>query len=150
MRLSSAQVKICQIPYVNFETTSWFLSKFCIPLHFFGSNYVYFAQKEPIKMTIFETLKCSRQDLSNSSCQLWNDKLVPIQIFRNSSLSWQITRLWILSSYFFKFGLKDPILIPILSALEKICHIPHAIFQTIGQLKVMLDKSVNNVLGEGM
>ena len=34
LRLSSAQVKICQISYVNFETTSWFLSKFCIPLQF--------------------------------------------------------------------------------------------------------------------
>ena len=31
---SSAQVKICQIFYVNFETTSWFLSKFCISLQF--------------------------------------------------------------------------------------------------------------------
>ena len=35
------------------------------------------------------------------------------------------------------------------SALVKICHIPHVIFQTTSQLKVMLDKSVN-VLGEGM
>ena len=34
LRLSSAQVKICQIPYANFETTSRFLSKFCIPLQF--------------------------------------------------------------------------------------------------------------------
>ena len=34
--------------------------------------------------------------------------------------------------------------------LEKICHIPHVIFQTTSQLKVMLDKSVINVLGEGM
>ena len=51
----------------------------------------------------------------------------------------------------FKFGLKDPIKIPILSALEKICHIPHVISQTTSQLKVMLkDKSVNNVLGQGM
>ena len=33
-RLTSAQVKIYQIPYVNFETTSRFLSKFCIPLQF--------------------------------------------------------------------------------------------------------------------
>ena len=39
--------------------------------------------------------------------------------------------------------------IPILSALEKIGHIPHVIFQTTSQLKVMLDKSVN-VLVEGM
>ena len=34
VRLLSAQVKICQIPYVNIETTSRFLSKFCIPLQF--------------------------------------------------------------------------------------------------------------------
>ena len=40
--------------------------------------------------------------------------------------------------------------IQILSALEKICHIPHVIFQTKSQLKVILDKSVNNILGEGM
>ena len=96
-------------------------------------------------MKIFETFKCSGQNSSNSSCQLWNDKSVPPQILRNSSLSWQITPLWILSSYFFKFGIKHPIKIPILSALEKICHIPHVIFQTTSQSKVMLDKSVNNL-----
>ena len=32
----------------------------------------------------------------------------------------------------------------------EICHIPYVIFQTTSHLKVMLDKSVNNVLGEGM
>ena len=31
-RLSSAQVRICQIPCVNFETTGHFLSKFCITI----------------------------------------------------------------------------------------------------------------------
>ena len=35
LRLSSAQVKICQIPYANFETSSRFLSMFCIPLQFY-------------------------------------------------------------------------------------------------------------------
>ena len=30
----SAQVKFCQIPWANFETTSRLLSKFCIPLQF--------------------------------------------------------------------------------------------------------------------
>ena len=35
LRHSSAHVKICQIPYVNFETTSRFLSKFCIRLQFY-------------------------------------------------------------------------------------------------------------------
>ena len=61
-----------------------------------------------------------------------------------------MTPLWILSSYFFKLRLKDPIKIPILTSLEKIRHIPHVIFQTTGQLKVTLDKSINNALGEGM
>ena len=126
------------------SSVSWKIT----PLYF-SSNKIYFAQKELIKIKIFETFKCSGQTLSNSSYQLWHDKLVALQILCNYSLPWQITPLWILSSYFFKFGLKDPIKIPILSGLEKICHIPHVIFQTTGQLKVMLDKSVN-VLGEGM
>ena len=30
----SAPVKFCQIPYVNFEMMSRYLSKFCIPLQF--------------------------------------------------------------------------------------------------------------------
>ena len=101
-------------------------------------------------MKIFETFKCSGQNSSNSSHQLWNDKSIPLQILHNSSLPWQITPVWILSSYFFKFGLRDPIKIPILSALEKIFHTFHVIFQTTSRLKVMLDKSVNNVLGERM
>ena len=50
----------------------------------------------------------------------------------------------------FQVWIEEPIKIPILSALENICHIPHVVFQTTSQLKVMLDKSVNNVLGEGM
>ena len=60
----SAQVKFCQIPSANFETTSRFLSKFCTPLQFyerlflctfFSAKNIYFAEKESIKMTIFET-----------------------------------------------------------------------------------------------
>ena len=34
LKLSSAQVKICQIPHVNVETTTRFLSKFCIILQY--------------------------------------------------------------------------------------------------------------------
>ena len=63
LRLSSAWVKFRQIPYAIFETTIRFLSKFCIssvswkiiPLYFFSSSNTYFAQKEPIKVEIFET-----------------------------------------------------------------------------------------------
>ena len=41
-----------------------------IPLYFFSSNNMYFAQKEPTKMKIFETFKCSGQNSSNSSNSL--------------------------------------------------------------------------------
>ena len=125
------------------SSVSWKIT----PLYFFSLNNIYFAQKEPIKMKLLETIKCSGRNLSNSSCQLWNDKSVLLQILRNFLLSWHNS--WVLSSYFFKSQLKDPIKIPILSALEKNCHI-HVIFQTTSQLKVILEKSVNNVLGEGM
>ena len=101
----------------------------------FSSDNIYFPQKEHIKMKICETFKCSSQNSSNSSCQFWNDKSIPLQILHHSSFSWHITPLWILSSYFSYFGLKDPIKIPILRlsiALVKICHIP-VIFQTTSQ-----------------
>ena len=37
-------------------------------LYFFNSNNIYFAQKEPIKVKIFETFECSGQNLSHSLC----------------------------------------------------------------------------------
>ena len=101
------------------------------PLYFFSSNNIHFAQKEHIKMKIFETFKCSGQNSSNSSCQFWNDKSIPLQILHILHCH-DTTPLWILSSNFFYFGLKEPIKIPILrfsSALVKICHIPHVIFK---------------------
>ena len=124
------------------SSVSWKIT----PLYFFSSNNIYFAQKEHIKMKIFEPFKCSDQNLSNSSCQLWNDKSIPLQILYHSSLPWQITPLWILGSYFFNFEL----ILRLSSVLVKIYHIPHLIFQATNQLKVMLDQPVNNILGERM
>ena len=56
-------MKIWQIPHVIFGTTIQFFFKFCISLQFhersselFRSNIIYFAQKEPIKVQIVETL----------------------------------------------------------------------------------------------
>ena len=115
--------------FPNFVSLFSFMKDYSSVL--FSSNNIYFAQKEPIKMKIFETFNCLGQKLWNSSCQLWNDKSVPFQMLHHSSLSWQITPLWILSSYCFNFGLKDPIKISILrrsSTLVEICHIPHVIF----------------------
>ena len=62
-------------------------------VRFFSSNVIYFVQKEPIKVQIFETFKWVGQNSSNSSCQFWNDKSIPLQILHHSSLSWYITPL---------------------------------------------------------
>ena len=126
LRLLSAQVKICQILYVNLETTNQFFSKFCItlqfhertPLCFFSSNNTYFAQKEPIKVKILETFKCSVQNLLNSLCQFWNDKLIPLQILYHSSVSWKITHLYFFSSGNIYFAQKGPIKVNILKLLK--------------------------------
>ena len=38
LRFLSAQVKICQIPYVNFELTSQFLFNFCTIFHYYDTQ----------------------------------------------------------------------------------------------------------------
>ena len=163
LRFSSARVKICQMPHVNFQLTSQFLFKFGIilychdkklpckfeahtvsnldkrilskfpfldfrtwsgenllnsschfwkdksvflqmlhqysvlpnitPLYFLRSNITYFVQKKPIKVQIFQIFECSGQNSSNSSCQFWTDKSIPLQILHHSSLSWHKTPL---------------------------------------------------------
>ena len=53
------------------ESTSQFSFKFCINLQcftFFNSNILYFGQKQPIKVYIFETFEFSSQNSSNSLC----------------------------------------------------------------------------------
>ena len=64
------------------------------PLYSFKSNIIYFGQRQPIKVKMFEIFKYSGQNSSKSSCQFWKNK------------SWQITLLLFLSSYFFYFGFK--------------------------------------------
>ena len=48
------------------SSVSWRIT----PLHFFGSNNIYFAHKEPIKVKIFETFERSGQNLSNPNRQI--------------------------------------------------------------------------------
>ena len=103
-------------------------------LYLFSSNNIYFAQEEHIKMKIFETFKCLGQNVSNSSCQFWNEKSIPLQILHHSSLPWHFSvdfkltlfLLWIKGSHQYA-NLRLSI------ALVKICHIPHVIFQTASQ-----------------
>ena len=63
------------------------------PLYFFSSKNVYFAQREYIKLKMFETLQCLGQNSSNSSCKFWSDKSIPLQILHHFLLSWLITPL---------------------------------------------------------
>ena len=57
-------------------------------LYFFLSQkIIYFGQKEPLTVKIFETSECSGQNLSNFLCQFWNSKSIPLQILYYFSLS---------------------------------------------------------------
>ena len=106
------------------------------PLCLFSSKIIYFDQKELIKVQILDIFECSGQNLSNSSCQFWNDKSRPSPVLRHSLLSWKITPPQILSSYFFYFRSKNPNKVPIgrlSSALVKISQIPHVIFESKSQ-----------------
>ena len=87
------------------SSVSWKIT----PLYFFSSNNIYFAQKERIKLKIFETFDCSGQNLSNSLCQFWNDKSIPLQILYPSSVSWKITPLYFFSSNNIYFPQKEHI-----------------------------------------
>ena len=87
-------------------------------LYFFSSNNIYFAQKEPIQVKIFETFECSGQNLSHSLCQFWNDKSIPLQILYPSSLSWKITPLYFFSSNNIYFAQKEPIKVKIFETFE--------------------------------
>ena len=52
---------------LHHSSVSWKIT----PLYFFSSKIIYFGLKEPINVQIFETSKCSGQNLSNSLCQFW-------------------------------------------------------------------------------
>ena len=78
LRLLSAQIKIHQI--LIFETTNQFSFKFfhqswesanIPPLYFLSWSIIYFGQKQPIEVQIFEIFECSDQNLLNSSRHFW-------------------------------------------------------------------------------
>ena len=125
---------------------SFLKAYFTFPLNFasilsvtrHNSSELFLAQilwsKEPIKEYFFKVFEYSGQNSSNSSCQFWNDKSIPLQSLHYSSLSWHTAPLQILRSYLFYFGKKGLILILTLSsALVKICQISQVFFQTTTQ-----------------
>ena len=106
------------------------------PLYFLSSNNIYFSQKEHIKMKIFETFKCLRQ---NSSCQFWNDTSIPnsssyfpsffIFITHNSSMDFKLIffLLWIKGSHHPNFE-------TLKCSSENLPYSSHVIFQTTSQI----------------
>ena len=102
-QIFSAQVKIHQVPHVIFESTSQFFFKCCIinqyhqvklPYTFFSWKIMYFIQKKPIKMQIFEIFKCLCQNSSNSSCHFWKHKSVFLQMLHQYSVPSSKTPLY--------------------------------------------------------
>ena len=84
----------------------WFLQQSSVPsnitpLCFLSSNFLYFCQKQPIKVKFLEIFECFGQNSLNCLCQFWTDKSIPLQISHHSSLPWHITPLQTLSSYIF-------------------------------------------------
>ena len=56
--------------------------------------------------------------MSNSLCQFWNDKSLPLQILYPSSVSWKITPLYFFSSNNIYFVQKEPIKIKFFETFE--------------------------------
>ena len=106
-------LQILYLPLVSWKITS---------LYFFSSKNVYFAQKEIIKVKIFETFKWSGQNLSNSLCQFWKDNLIPLQILYPSLVSWKITSLYFFSSNNIYFAQKEPIKLKIFETSSAHAH----------------------------
>ena len=103
LRFSSAWVKIRQIPHVIFESTSQFSFKCCINIQchqakllytFFSWKIMYFNQKKPIKVQIFEIFQCSGWNSSNFSCHFWKHKSVFLQMLHQFSVPSSKTPLY--------------------------------------------------------
>ena len=106
------------------------------PLYLFSSNNIYFVQKELIKVKIFETFECSGQNLSNSSSQFWNDKLIPLQTLYLSLVSRKITSMYFLAQKLYTLLKRSPSkwkCLRLLSAHVKICQILYVNFGRTSQ-----------------
>ena len=138
MWLPCVWVKICQInnPHINCETTSRFLSKFCIILHFHGIwhssvnfKLIHFLLliKGSYESQNFETFKCFSEKMPNSSCHFPNHKSVFLQILHQSLVSCKMY-------YLHKRNQSKCNFLRRLSAGIKVCQIPHVNFETTSQI----------------
>ena len=122
LKLLSSRVKICQIPYVYFETTSQFFFRFFIILRFITHNssenlqlmHFLLWTKGSHESANFDTFKCSDENLPKCSCHFPKRKSVFLQILNDSSVSRNITPLYIFRSNVVHFAQKGPIKVHIL------------------------------------
>ena len=84
-------------------SVSWKIT-FCT---FLAQTIYTLLKRSPSKWKFFETFQCSGQNLSNSLCQFWNDKSIPLQILHPYSISWKITPLCFFSSNNLYFAQKE-------------------------------------------
>ena len=126
--------------------TSQCLFKFSIILHIIAMTHNSSANFKVIHFLLwakgshqssnFDTFECSGENLSNSLCQSWNDKLIPLQILYPFSVLWKITPLYFFSSkniYFAQRRLLKWKILRLSSAQVKIHQIPHVNFETTSQ-----------------
>ena len=113
-RFSSASVKIYQIPHVNLKWQVNFSSNFESFFIFITHNYS--INFKPINFLFWTkgsrqspSFECSGENLPNSSCYFSNHKSVVLQILHHSSVSWNITPLYFVSSNIIYFGHKERI-----------------------------------------
>ena len=106
--------KLIHHQFLYSSSISWKITS----LYFFSSNNICFAQKEIIKVKLFETFECSGQNLSNSLCQFWNGKLIPLQILYPFQVSWKITLLYFFSSNNICFAQKEIIKVKFFETFE--------------------------------
>ena len=90
------------------SSVSWKIT----PLYFLRLKVIYFSRKGPIKVHIFETFEYSDQNPPNS-CHFWINKSLFPQILHYSSVSWDITPVYIFSWNFIYFQQKEPIKVQI-------------------------------------
>ena len=99
-------------------------------LYFLNSNIIYFGQKQPIKVQIFEIFKWSGQNPSNSSS-------ICSSIFGSFFIAMTHTFLLnFIKLIHFQLRKKDAIKVPFVrlsNALMKICQIPHVVLGSTSQ-----------------
>ena len=144
-RLSTARMKINQIPYVIFQATNQFWFKLCNTLQCHDTQFllnfltetVHDLEKKSPSIHNIQTFVCSDESSPNSSCHFWNHKII-----KDNSPT-------LFSSNLIYFGQKYPNwseYLGLLSSWMKSHQIPQVIFETTSRFSFKF-LSFFNVMG---